>query len=184
MKPHCLIGNVITPWTLKHDLDSCSEANLSASEIGLTDWFMYVNEGQRDKTKQHVRARRGSEGVGLGGSPTYGCGAAPDGERRVLNQTETNGVWETERRKFRHMPADLNRPPPTDQSIQGIACVFVCVYVCWEGGSACVTPNKDQRHYDITLATSESCPALQPLHMLRFHFVPGNLIKDWEVWCT
>lgn len=109
----------------------------------------------------------------------------PDGGRRVLNQTETNGVRETERKKFRHEPADLNPFFPrlinTGKCSCGV-CVSVCVHVCERACLAgevlvCVALNKDQKHSDITSAQPDSPLASQPLHMPLFNFGACNPIK-------
>lgn len=125
---HHLIWNVITPWLLLLYQDGGSEANPSSfalNEIGLTDWFMYV---KRRANKRTQRSHKVWEQSGSGeGSRGYMDDAwPPDGGRRVLSQTETNGVWETERKKFRHMPADLS---PFFKLINTGKCVFGCVCV-------------------------------------------------------
>lgn len=118
-------------WLRGRSIRLCSEWNG-------TDWLIYVCQvkgKETDKKKpQSVRV-----GQAWGGSPRSMDEAwTPDGGRRVLNQTETNGVWETERKKFRHTPADLNPFfPPTNQyremHVWGCVSVYVCVLVL-EGG--------------------------------------------------
>lgn len=145
------------------------------------DWLIDLcmsSEGQIDGHKETTQCESGSEE----GSRKYmGDAWPPDGGRRVLNQTETNGVWETEGKKFRHMPADLS-PWKKMRSILGNVCLCVCA--CFEGGSVCVTTNKDQEHSDITPAPSDCSLALQPLHVPLFNFRPCNLVTDREVWST
>lgn len=78
------------------------------------DWLIDLcmsSEGQRHRQKDTTECESGSDWVGGGGGGCLGSideAWTPDGGRRVLNQTETNGVWETERKNFRHTPADLN----------------------------------------------------------------------------
>ena len=160
------------------------------------DWLIDLcmsSEGQRDGQKETTECESGSgRGVeGWGSRRSMDEAWPPDGGRRVLNQTETNGVWETERKKFRHAPADLNPFLPTNQyrEMHVWACVSVYVCVCvsvWAGRDVLVyvAPNKDQKHSDITSTQSDSPLASQPLHMPLFNFGACNPIKAWEVWST
>lgn len=113
-------------WLRRQSIRLCSEWNW-------IDWLIYVCQvkGKETDKKKPLSVRAGQ----AGGRHRYMDEAQPpDGRRRVLNQTEINGVWETERKKFRHMPADLNLFFP-NKSIQGNA--RVCVCACLEGGSFC-----------------------------------------------
>lgn len=111
------------------------------SEWNWIDWLIYVCQvkgKETDKKKpQSVRVGQAA-GVGGGGASHRYMDEAwpPDGGRRVLNQTEINGVWETERKKFRHMPADLN--PFFSQLINTGKCTCVRVCACVEGGTFCL----------------------------------------------
>lgn len=92
------------------------------------DWLIDLcmsSEGQRDGQKETTECESGS---GEGSRRYMDEAWPPDGGRRVLNQTEINGVWETERKKFRHMPADLNPFFSTNQYREMHVCVCVRLF--------------------------------------------------------
>lgn len=121
--------------------------------------------------------------VGAGGCRAMDEARPPDGGRRVLNQTETNGVRETERKKFRHEPADLNPFPPRPINTGKCSCGFVLLCACarasvrvpvWRERFLSVSPSiKIRKHSGITSAPLAS----QPLHMPLFNFGACNPIK-------
>lgn len=152
------------------------------------------SEGQRDasqKTDHRVwngSAGGGQVGGGVEGVGGWGCRAMdearpPDGGRLVLNQTETNGVRETERKKFRHEPADLNPFSPRPINTGKCSCGFVLLCACarasvrvpvWRERFLSVSPSiKIRKHSGITSAPLAS----QPLHMPLFNFAACNPIK-------
>lgn len=94
----------------------------------------------KETGQKRIQSGKSGSGGERGGWRSMAEAWPPDGGRRVLNQTETNGVRETERKKFRHEPADLNPFFPrlinTGKCSCGV-CVSVhvqCVCVCLFGG--------------------------------------------------
>lgn len=82
------------------------------SEPNWTDWLIYVCQVKGKETdKRKPRSVRAAFFWGGGGGGDASVAAdiwLKYVGRTASNQTEINEVWETERKKFRHMSADLN----------------------------------------------------------------------------